>query len=939
MFTERCVAATLRVHSLAKELGVPSKAVIEKCRAEGIELKNHMAAISIGLAESIREWFGTGDDVTSVEVADHVDVELARKARRKMRKNEAEEHEAGPAERPEAGVAVAEPPSAPVGDEVVQSAIAAPPTPEIGAPPPLEELVPPVEPTVMPEMPAPAETEKLVARAPDAGETPLSETVVVEPPPASDAVAAEPEVADQAESVPTPKPAPPEPPAPVGPAGPQVVPAPAELKGPTVVRIEAPEPHRPPRPRARPAARAPVERAAPAAAPTAPKGRGRVKGRRPADEDAGRQSRSPRRHGGSTDVDQRLREWRDQDLLERKERLAAVTGHGLRDRRAAERRRQATATGVAPTARKDVVSITTPIPLKDFCAAIGVPFIRLSKALMEHTGQMWTINQSIDAEQAELLGLEAGVPIQIAKAKTVLERLEDEVATRERKHLQPRPPVVAMLGHVDHGKTSLLDAIRKTDVQSGEAGGITQHIGAYRIDQGDWHVTFVDTPGHKAFTEMRARGANLTDVVVLVVAADDGVMPQTAEAVAHAKAAGVAIVVALNKIDLPGVDLNRVFTQLSEHELAPAEWGGETDLIRTSAVTGEGVEELLSHLSTLSELLELKADPTVPTVATVIEAQLREGRGVVANVLVREGTLRTGQSVVCGPGAGRVRALRDHHGRPVKEATPGTPVEVSGLAELPRAGDNLYQVESPSRAKLIAAEIGAARRAAVLQATPKPRSLEALIKSEAEAEVPELKVIVKADVQGSVEVLRQSLAEFPSDKARLTILHAGVGAVSEADVHLAKASGALIIGFHMVAEDHARQLADQLGVEIRPYRVIYELLDDLHKALAGLLAPIENEEIRGVVDVRQVFHVSRVGMIAGCYVTEGIVNRNHRVRLVRDGRVVLEGKGIASLKRFKDDTREVRAGFECGLKIEGFDDVKPGDSIQAYEVVEVAQEL
>ena len=908
------MASTLRVHTLAKELGVPSKLIIEKCRAEGIELKNHMAAISIGLAESIREWFSAGEDVTSVEVAEPVDVEKARRARRKSRKTEAEQ----PAPASAAAALVEAPPTEVAPPEVVGPAPAEPVVIEQPAPEPA--IVAP---------PMPAETEKLVAAAP-AVET-VSETV--EGP------------AVTAESVPAPTPPPPPPapppppPEPIKPAGPQVIPAPAELRGPKVVRIEAPEPLRPPRPRPG-LGRGTAEPVTPAATGTTTAKRPRAKGRRAEEEEMLRtRSRSPRRHGATIDVDQRLREWRDQDLLERQERLASVTGTGLRDRQAAERRRQQT-TQVGPPQiiRKEPVAITVPVLVKDFCAAVGVGFSVVSKKLLEHTGRLWTINQLLEAEEAELLALDLGVPVRVEKAKTAYEALQEEFARRERKNLAPRPPVVAMLGHVDHGKTSLLDAIRKTRVAAGEAGGITQHIGAYRLDRGDWHVTFVDTPGHQAFTEMRARGANLTDVVVLVVAADDGVMPQTIEAIAHARAAGVPIVVALNKIDLPGIDVNKVYAQLAEQGLTPTEWGGQTDVIKTSATTGQGIDQLIAHLSTLSELLELRADPTVPAQAVVIESQMREGRGVVAQVLVREGTLRPGLCVVCGPGAGRIRALRDDRGRIVKEASPGTPVEVSGLDELPAAGDCLYEVDSLSRAKDIAAEVRQRRREQAIQAAPKVRTLEDLVRGEAE-EIPELNVIVKADGQGSVEVLKKTLGEFPSDKVRLNLLHAAVGAVSEADVQLAKASRAIIIGFHVVPEDRARHLADQLGVEIRSYRVIYELLDDLRRALAGLLEPVQREELRATLEVRQVFNVSRVGTIAGCYVTDGTVSRHHLVRLIRDGRVVIEGKPIASLKRFKDDAREVRAGLECGLKIAEFDDVKPNDVIQAYEVVQVAQEL
>lgn len=921
--------ATLRVHNLAKELGVTSKVIIEKCHAEGIELKNHMAVVSVGLAESIREWFTVGADVTSVEIGERVDVERVRKPRRRAQAaEEATECAVGVIEGPEAPEATetlpADAPSAPA--ESMPSLPAVAPEPSAPTPPWPESGVIVVEPAPS-GVPSPPleEAERLVAQAPAEAPpaTPADGTVEELVGPPAPLVVAEPV----------------RPVEPILPAGPQVVPAPAEIRGPKVVRIEAPEPARAPRPRVG-GLRAPAESTSAPAGPAVAR-RGRGKGRRAEEEEAARaRSRSPRRHGPVMDVDQRLREWRDQDLIERKERLASVTGHGLRDRRAAERRRLQTAqTGTPLVARREPVAITTPIPMKDFCAAVGVGFAVVSKKLTEQTGRLWSINQALDAETAEILALDLGVPVRVAKAKTAYELLQEEFESRERPNVQPRPPVVAMLGHVDHGKTSLLDAIRTARVAAGEAGGITQHIGAYRLDRGEWHVTFLDTPGHRAFTEMRARGANLTDVVVLVVAADDGVMPQTIEAIAHARAAGVTIVVALNKIDMPGVDVNRVYAQLAEHGLTPTEWGGQTDVIKTSATTGVGIDELVAHLSTLSELLDLKADPTVPAHGLVIESQMREGRGAVAQVLVREGTLQPGQCVVCGPGAGRIRALRDDRGRTLKEAGPGTPVEVSGLDEMPAAGDRLFQVDDLSRAKAIAAEVQQRRRSEALDAAPKVRTLEALMRGETEAGVPELNVIVKADAQGSVEVLRNELRGLPADKARLNILHAAVGAASEADVQLAKASGAIIIGFHVVAEERARQLADQLGVEVRSYRVIYELLDDVRQALAGLLAPMEREEVRGALEVRQVFNVTRVGTIAGCYVTDGIVSRHNRVRLVRDGRVVVEGRSIASLKRFKDDAREVRAGFECGVKIQDYDDVKPGDVIQAYELVEVAQEL
>jgi translation initiation factor IF-2 len=876
---------------LAKELGVASKEIIAKCNAEGVEpqLKNHMAAVSIGLAESIREWFSAGADVTTIEVAKPVDLEKVKKPRR--RKAASVATEAPPAEEQVAAEATLTEPAAP---------------PEVEVP---EVLTPAAE-----------------AQAPVEAEEAAEAEVLAEPLPV--------EVAPEPEEPPAPE-APP-PPEPVRPAGPQLVPRAAELKGPRVVRIEAPEPLRPPR--ARPAPRpAALQPTLPGEPTPAERGRGRGRGQRGAGEAAPR-SRSPRRRASSAEVStERLKEWRDQDLLERRERLASATGHGVKARRSAERQRRTGPAVQAP--RRTEVEVNVPITLKDFCAAVGTPFNVVFAKVAEHTGRMCRITDAIDGETAELVAIDLGVTLVVKRDLTPLEKLEVEFAQRRREAEQPRPPVVAMLGHVDHGKTSLLDAIRKTDVVAGEAGGITQHIGAYQVRRDNWNVTFLDTPGHEAFTAMRARGANMTDVVVLVVAADDGVMPQTVEAINHAKAASVQIVVALNKIDLPGVDLNRVYAQLAEQELVPADWGGDTDVVRTSAATGEGVEDLLTHLSTLSELMNLTADPTVPAQGSVIEAQLREGRGVVAQVLVREGTLKAGQVVVCGPGAGRVRTLLDHRGKHLKSAEPGTPVEVVGLDALPEAGDRLYVVDSLAEAKQIAAEIKMRRREEVLAETRKPQTLEALLSGSVEGEIPELNVIIKADVQGSVDVLKASLGEFPSEKARLRILHAGVGAISEADVELARASKGSVIGFHVVADDRARQLADQCGVEIRSYRVIYEVHDDLHKALEGLLEPEQQEEIRGKVDVRQVFNISRVGRIAGCYVTEGLVARNNRVRLIRDGRVVVDGAAIASLRRFKDDAREVRAGLECGLKIEGYDDLKPGDVIEAYEIVEVAQTL
>ncbi|MFO0838655.1 MAG: translation initiation factor IF-2 [Phycisphaerae bacterium] len=923
------MSKTVRIHTLAKELNVNSKDILDKCAAEGIEVKNHMAAISLGLAESIREWFSVAaDHHTTVEVAGPVDLGKVRKPRRSRAKSAESDADVG--ESHDVAVEVVAPTEAPPPS--------AEPEPEVEIDQPVEMQPEPVlEPAPEPVTEIAADVEAAPVEAPLA---PIEERVapihkvspgaVPLPPPPARPVP--PRLAPAA------PPKPPEPPP--RPAGPQLVPKPAELKGPRVVRIERPDSV--PAPRPRPAASG----AAPAAGTSfagGRDGRGRrgVRGKEEESEAARARALSPRRQGRVIEtVTERLREWRDQDVIERQERLASATGHGIRDRRVAEKRRStAPAAPAGPAQRKAAVELTCPLSVKAFSAAVGVPFQTIFAKLLEQTGKAFTVNQMLDAETVELLALELNLSIEIARARTALERVQDDFAERERKHVQPRPPVVAMLGHVDHGKTSLLDAIRRSNVAAGEAGGITQHIGAHRIDRGDWHVTFLDTPGHEAFTAMRAQGANLTDVVVLVIAADDGPMPQTIEALNHARAAKVPVVVALNKIDLPGVDLNRVYSKLAEIDLTPTEWGGQTDLIKTSATTGVGVDDLLAHLSTLSELLDLKADSTVPAQATVIEAQMREGRGGVAQVLVREGTLKSGQFFVCGPAAGKVRSLVDSAGNRMTEAGPGTPVEVTGLDELPRAGDQLFVLNDLARAKEIAAEIRQQRREEALTEVRKPQTLADLLSDSAHEEIPSLNVIVRADVQGSVEVLRKALGDFPKEKARLNVLHAGVGTISEADVRLAQASSAVVIGFHVIAEDRARQLADQVGVDIRIYRVIYEIIDDLHKALAGLLSPEEREEARGRVEVRQVFNVTRVGTIAGCAVIDGVVARSHRLRLVRDGRIVLEGAAIASLKRFKDDAREVRAGFECGIKIEGFDDVKPGDVLESYDIVEVAQTL
>lgn len=935
------MSKTLRVHNLAKELGIDSKEIVAKCQAEGIDfVKNHMAVISLGLAESIREWFSVGADVTSVESSAPVDLGKVKKHRNRKTKSDMLPDDPGA---PPNEISVEDEPAieSEPDFEPVAAPIMAPPEP----PAPIERAAPEVEEAPLAPEPVAAPKPIVVPAAeppiaPDIPET--VEPIVI---PAPVVAPAPPAIAAKVTPGPT-RPAPPRPapvPPPIRPAGPQVVPSPATLQGPRVVRIEAPDPVRAPRPRPMPMDPLPAgggDRGGFRGSSGGPSRPG-VRGRTETEAEAAKKgTRSPRRHGRDSDVlvDERMKEWKDQDVLERKERLAAATGGGLRARRTAERRRQAGSAPIAPAGKKGDLEVVVPIMIKDFCSVTGATFKVISQKLLQQSGKLVRITDMLDEETAEFLAVELGIAVHFALAKTEFEKLEEIFATRERKHAQRRPPVVCILGHVDHGKTSLLDAIRKTSVAAGEAGGITQHIGAYRVDKGDWHVTFLDTPGHEAFTAMRARGANMTDVVVLVVAATDGVMPQTLEAMNHAKAAGVTIVVALNKIDVPGVDTNKIYGQLAEHELTPSEWGGTTDVVKTSATTGLGVEELIGHLSTLSELLDLTADPTIPAWGNVIEAQMREGRGNVAQVLVREGTLKPGQFVVCGPASGRVRALIDDKGKRIDKAGPATPVEVLGLDGLPQAGDKLYVVDDIRTASRIAEEVQQQRRQDALRSVRKT-TLEDLLSSGDEEEVPELNIILKADVAGSLESLKKLLGDFPKDKAKLRILHSGVGQITEADVALAQTSKAAIIGFNIVPEDRARMLADQVGVEIRSYRVIYEIKDDLIKALEGLLEPNIERQYRGKAEVLQVFNVSKAGTVAGCRVVDGTIGRANKVRLLRDGRIILDEAGIGSLRRVKDDVREVRSGQECGIKIEGFDDVKPGDVIEAFEVVEVRQQL
>ena len=557
----------------------------------------------------------------------------------------------------------------------------------------------------------------------------------------------------------------------------------------------------------------------------------------------------------------------------------------------------------------------------------------LKKALM--MGLPLTINQSIDADTAAILADEFGFKVEKA---TVEEELLLQYVPPKEDELKPRPPVVTVMGHVDHGKTTLLDAIRKTDVASREAGGITQHIGAYKVTLEDGRqITFIDTPGHEAFTTMRARGAQVTDVVILVVAADDGVMEQTKEAIEHARAAGVPIVVAINKIDKPNANPERVKAQLAELGLVPEEWGGDTLMANISARNRIGIEELLELVLLQAEMLDLKAAYDRPARGRVIESRLDKGKGPVATVIIQEGTLREGDVFVSGQTFGRVRAMLDSLGQRVKEATPSTPVEILGFEELPQAGDDFIVVEDEEKARKIAEY--RQRKAREAEAAKQTKiSLEKLFEKLKEGELKELKIVLKADTQGTLEALDASLQKLSTDKVKVSIIRKGIGAITESDVMLASASEAIVIGFNVKPTSQAKEIAKQEGVDIRFYDVIYHLLEDIKKAMEGLLEPIYEEVITGVAEVRATFKVPQVGIVAGCYVKEGVISRNNKVRVIRDGVVVFTG-GIASLKRFKEDVKEVQAGYECGLKIENFNDVKVGDIIEAFETRKIEQKL
>jgi translation initiation factor IF-2 len=591
------------------------------------------------------------------------------------------------------------------------------------------------------------------------------------------------------------------------------------------------------------------------------------------------------------------------------------------------------------SAHKKVIRIDNDVTLQTMAQRMSLKATELLMKLLSMGMGNVHINTTLDADTAKILASEFGWEVEdVGKSEeqTIAEARGEEQVSKDVEAAETRPPVVTVMGHVDHGKTSLLDKIRKANVAAGEAGGITQHIGAYKVETKSGTVVFLDTPGHEAFTQMRARGASVTDIVILVVAADDGVMPQTKEAIAHAKAAKVPIIVAVNKIDKPGADPERVKRELVEQGLVPEDWGGDTIFVNVSAMTGEGIDKLLESVQLQAEILELTANAKRPASGTVLEALLDRGRGPVARVLVQDGTLRVGDFVLAGAGFGKVRAMTNEHGKQVQEAAPATPVEILGLNEVPNAGDRMDAVRDPKKAQEIAESRKGKMAKSLIPATAKV-SLEELSKRIAESGQQELRVVIKGDVQGSVEALADALAKLSGEKVRLSIIHAGVGAITEGDVNLAIASKAIVVGFNVRPAGKATALAEENKIEIRLYSIIYNALEDVKGAMEGLLPPTLIEKAVGKAEVRQIFKVKGVA-VAGCQVTEGKIVRSGHARLVRDASVVWEGK-IDSLKRFKDDVRDVAEGFECGISLEGFNDLKEKDVIECFEVEELKQKL
>ena len=967
------MAKAKRVFEVAKELGVASKAIVEKCQAEEVPgITNHMSTVKLGLVETIKEWFSeTEVESHAVEKAEKVDLTKARKA---VRRKAAKKKKVGDADTSVA-VATEAPPKA---EEVSESRVT-----RRGAAK-KKRVAKPVEEIVDLPTKASAEAEESttasrVKRRAKAKARPVVEEPQVEPEtPVEPAVAeaAPTEIAAEAPEpvvVETPEKA-------TGPMGvvnvptrPDVVkpageklekPEGVQLKGPEVIRVEQPDQIRAPRPRRQPGGAGggggpqsggpsipdgQVEGIVRSRGPARGKGAGGGGGERGGEGDkaaAARKRRSTNtRRGRSADaLPTGPTKFSEADLAELDARLKGAAGYVKQRRRAATKRGGA-GSAATPVQTGGKVEIREPITIKALSAATGMKSADVIKYLFSQ-GIMATVNSAIDSEAAMEIAMEYNIELVVQEQQTAAQVLETEFEEREETNLQPRPPVVTVLGHVDHGKTSLLDRIRSADVAAHEDGGITQHVGAYRVtiqgqDGSDKTVVFLDTPGHEAFTSMRSRGASMTDMVVLVVAADDGVMPQTIESINHAKAAGVPLIVALNKVDKQEAtedNIRKIYGQLAEHGLNPVEWGGDTEVVKTSAELNQGITDLMEVLDYQAELLELKADASGPARGTIIETEMQEGRGPVARMLVQEGELKVGDFIVIGRGFGRVRDMTDDRGNSLRVAGPSTPLELSGIDKVPDAGDKFFITTTLQKAEDVAKHYRETERQLQLASKTKV-TLDTLGDQIAAGNIQELRVVLKADVQGSIDVLRKSLNELGNDEVAVKVIHSAVGGINESDVLLADASDAVIIGFHVVAPAPVRDIAEQRKVDVRLYRVIYDVTDEVKKALEGMLAPESKEDILGQAEVREVFKISKLGNIAGCLVMEGSIQKTAKARVTRDDVVVTDERKIESLKRVKDDASEVRAGTECGIRLVGFEDLKSGDRIICYNTTEVKRTL
>lgn len=976
------MAKQKRISDIARELGVTSKAIIEKCIAEEVPaevVKGHASVVPAGLEASIREWFAdSGGAGTAVERAEHPDVSKLRASpsrRRTTKKSSAASGEdSASTGESETGTAVAEP-----GVQESTVTTGTPPTPSIPVvvsphveaghstvSPASRAVRPSIPATAAPEAPAPittpaAPTGTAATVAPPAPNGPATH---VAPHTGTGSLHATPgstpgtEPPAQGGS----RPGAPVRPAPRGPVRPAPVNVPSRptvvkpvgqvltekakvtLSGPRVVRIEAPDPVSAPSPRRGPGG---------SGGPRPPGGRGVVGG--PGSDRADDNRRNKRRTAGGDAAGARRRiapsgvedlplgtGFSEADLLEREERLARAAGILKQRRREAKAREQATGRG-GDLSAAGKVPITAPFTIKDLSAATGVKASDIVKRLFLQ-GVMATINSGIDPAKAAEIMMDFDIELDVREAQTAEQKVSSVFETRAKLDERPRAPIVTIMGHVDHGKTSLLDAIRKTNVASGEAGGITQKTSAFKVEievgSARKSVVFIDTPGHEAFTEMRARGANLTDVVVLVVGAPEGVMPQTVESINHARAAKVPIVVALNKIDSPQAtdnQIQKIYGQLAEQGLNPVEWGGQTEVIKTSAVKGTGIKELLEILDLQAQILDLKADFKGSARGRVVEAGRDEGRGPVATVLVQDGELNVGDFIVVGRAHGRVRDITDDQGRRIKTAGPATPLQISGIDEVPDAGDAFFVTDSLRKAQEAAEQRGQRDREASLH-QPKV-TLDSIFSQMKDANVKEILIVLKADVQGSVDVIAHQVEKLSTNEVKVRVLHSAVGGIQESDVLLADASKAVIVGFNVIPAGKARTLADQKGVEIRTYQVIYDIVDDVKKAASGLLAPEIRQEVLGHAEVRKVFKVTGVGSVAGCYITDGLVQRDAFIRVTRQGIVIENDRVLEQLKRFKDDAKDVKAGMECGMKIVGYDDIKEGDILECYKKVEVKRTL